>query len=116
MSYLAEEDPIFQPAVRLVTDVTKAYHATVTTSFDHDYIVGQIVRFYIPTTWGMWQLNHLQGEILSVPTSDTFTVAIDTRDFDSFVVPGSPLQYAQVVPIGENTLQSYAASRNTLPH
>lgn len=114
MSYLAEENPIFQPAVRLVDDVTKADPALITTSFDHDYIIGTTVRFYIPDTYGMYQLNHLVGEILTIPTTDTFTVSIDTRDFNTFSVPGSPKQYAQVVPIGENTFQTYAAFRNTL--
>jgi len=115
MSYLAEENPTFQPANRLVTAVTQADPASVTTSFDHDYIVGTTVRFNIPESYGMYQLNHLVGEILTIPTSDTFTVSIDTRDFDVFSVPGSPKQYAQVTPIGENTFQTYAAFRNTLP-
>jgi len=116
MSYIATENPTFQPANRQITAITNADPAQVTTSFDHDYIVGQIVRFNIPETYGMYQLNHLHGEILTIPTADTFTVRIDTRDFNAFSVPGSPLQYAQVTPIGENTLQLYAAFHNTLPH
>lgn len=116
MSYLAEENPIFQPAVRLVSGVTKADPALVTTTFDHNYLVGTTVRFRIPDSYGMFQLNLLIGQILTIPTPSTFTVSIDTRDFDTFSVPGSPQQYAQVVPIGENTFQLYAAFHNTLPH
>jgi hypothetical protein len=115
MTYIADPNPIFQPANRQVTAITNADAALVTTSFDHNYIVGTIVRFFIPNGYGMDQLHLQQGAILTVPTTDTFTVDIDTRDYTPFAVPASPTQYAQVTAIGEVTLQTYAATQNVLP-
>jgi uncharacterized membrane protein len=115
MSYIADPNPIFQPANRLVTAITQADAALVTTSFDHDYIIGTIVRFFIPNGYGMDQLDLQTGAILTIPTSTTFTVDIDTRDYNAFMVPASPQQFAQVTAIGEITLQTYAATMNVLP-
>lgn len=114
MSILAVEDPIFQPAMRIVTDITNAEEAEVTTSFDHDYIDGTIVRFHVPITYGMYQIDKLFSPI-TVTSATTFTVAIDTRNFDVFAVPGSPTQYAQVTAIGEINEILEAAEQNVLP-
>lgn len=114
MAVVAVASPTFQPAMRIVTAITKANPAAVTTSFDHDYITGEIVRFYIPDTFGMRQMNGLSGTI-TVTASDTFTVDIDTTYFDTFAVPSSNVQYAQVLPIGEVNSQLTAATDNVLP-
>lgn len=111
---LATEDPTFQPAMRIVTAITQAGQAAVTTSFDHDYVDGTIVRFHIPPVFGMYQLDTLYSE-LTVTGPTTFTVDIATLNFDPFVVPGGTTQYAQVTAIGENNSTLAAAEQNILP-
>jgi len=86
MAILANPSPIFQPALRIISAITKAQEAQVTTSFDHDYITGEIVRLLVPIDFGMWQINKLTGTI-TVTGSDTFTIDIDTTNFDTFSVP-----------------------------
>ncbi len=114
MAVQAIASPTFQPAMRVITAITQANPCTITTSFDHDYITGEIVRLYVPNTFGMIQVNKLQGEI-TVTASDTFTVDIDTTSFDAFAVPASNVQFAQVVPIGERNDLLSAATDNVLP-
>ena len=100
---LANPDPMYQPAMRIISAVTNAYPALVTTSFDHQYLDGLIVRLTIPKGFGMIQANQLYAPII-VTGATTFTIDIDTTDFDPFVVSGSfPSSYqsAMVVPIGE---------------
>jgi hypothetical protein len=111
---LAVESPIFQPAMRIVTAITQADQASVTTSFDHDYIDGTIIRFHIPPRYGMYQIDTLFSPI-TVTGPTTFTVDIDTRNFDAFIVPADPRQYAQVVAIGEDNEILTAAEQNVLP-
>lgn len=114
MTIQAIEHPIFQPAMRIITAITQAIIPTVTTSFAHDYITGTIVRLYVPKSYGMFEINQMQSEI-TVTSPTTFTVNIDTRGYDPFVVPGSfKRQYAQVVAIGENNSILLAAERNIL--
>lgn len=82
MAILAIASPTFQPAMRIISAITNASPATVTTTFDHDYVSGTVVRLHIPTGFGMYQANKLQGEI-TVTGTTTFTIDIDTTDFDA---------------------------------
>lgn len=96
--------PVFGPAMRLIASITNAYPAVVTTTFDHDYVDGTIVRFDLPTATGMQQLNQMTSPIL-VTGLTTFTINVDTRQFASFSVPAGLGPFIdvcpQVVPIGE---------------
>lgn len=115
--YYADLDPVFQPAMRLVTNITNDRAAVVTTSFAHGYITGVIVRLYVPQPFGMPQADQLQGSI-TVLDDYSFSIDIDTSEFDPFI-PNLPLmpRYAKiplVVPIGEVSGMLKAAFRNTL--
>lgn len=115
--YYANPDPTFQPAMRLVSNITNDYPALVTTSFDHEYITGMIVRLYIPEPFGMVQADQLHGAIIIIdPTS--FTIDIDTSLFDAFI-PNTPLhsrfsKIPMVVPIGQVNAMLEASVRNVL--
>jgi len=104
--YGAIQNPTFMPAVRDIVAITNAFPLQVTTSFAHSYLSGLIVRIKIPQYFGMEILNDVQGSIL-VTGSTTFTMNIDSTNFDPFVVPspqpGSIYTPAQVVPIGEDS-------------
>lgn len=113
----AVQNPTFQRAMRLISAITNSNPATVTTSFDHDYGTGDIVRLNIPRWFGMTQANKLVGTI-TVTGSDTFTIDIDTTKFDTFVIP-SPVpwyvdSYPSVTPVGEVTSKLAGATQNTL--
>lgn len=109
----AIESPTFQPAMRIVTAITNANPAAVTTSFDHDYITGAKVRFRIPKGFGMKQIDKKVGT-LTVTSPTTFTVTIDSTYFDTFAVPGGSRQFAQVVPVGEINSVWTSAVENVL--
>jgi len=112
-------NPTFQPAMRLIASITQSLPATVTTTFDHLYVSGTIVRLDIPVADGMQQANQFVGPIV-VTGSTTFTIDLDTTNFEPFAIPVSPGPHedicAQVVPVGELNEQLTAAVRNTLPH
>jgi hypothetical protein len=113
MPILAFQHPIFQPAMRIIAAITNANPASVTTTFAHQYITLTIVRLDIPIGFGMTQANQLFGTII-VTSPTTFTINIDTTQFDVFVVPAGTEQYAQVVPIGEDSSTLKAATLNVL--
>jgi hypothetical protein len=99
MPIYALQYPTYAPAIRLITAITIAEQAQVTTSFDHGYVDNTVVRFYIPLGWGMYQINQEVGTII-VTGATTFLVTIDTRMYEPFVVPVIQTEVAQVVPIG----------------
>lgn len=110
----SESSPMFQPAMRIISTITNSNPATVTTTIDHDYISGEIVRLIIPKGFGMPQADKKYGEI-TVTGTDTFTIDIDTTHFDPFSPP-SPLPdaftCAQTIPIGEVASILSGATKN----
>lgn len=114
----ADPHPIFRPAMRLIASISQTNPLVVTTTFDHQYITGTIVRLDIPPADGMPQANQLFGPIL-VLSSTTFSMPIDATQFEPFAIPVSPNPHidtcAQVVPIGEVNEILTAAVQNVLP-
>lgn len=118
------QNPSFQPAMRVITAITNASVAEVTTMYDHKYQDGLIVRIDVPPADGMFQINQQFGPI-TVTGSNTFLIPIDTTYYDAFVIPedpenpGLPPPMTQVcafaVPIGEVNSQLKQATRNVLP-
>jgi len=112
----ADASPTYQPAMRVISAITQASPMVVTTSFDHDYISGTIVRLTIPIGFGMEEANDLVGEI-TVTGTDTFTLPFDAQKFNIFASPVAfpdTYQRAQVLPIGERNDMLDAAVQNVL--
>lgn len=100
-------DPLFYPPTRTIVNITQANRGVVTTSVNHNYIVGQSVRFNITAPFGMTQLNGVLANITAV-TASTFTINIDTTGFTAFTFPlaaSYPFTPASVNPVGEETDQ-----------
>lgn len=114
----------YTPFVCDIDDITQSNPVLVTTTDSHAFVVGNQVQFFIPPEWGMVQLNHLKGYVLSIPSDVEFTVDINTTLFNPFVTP-VPATYvvidpAQVAGIGDcNTGTSspggIPANPNTIP-
>jgi hypothetical protein len=111
--------------MRNILSITNTDPIIVTTTFDgitpgdNSYKSGLIVRLYIPQYFGMPEVNHAQGTI-TVLSSSQFTMPIDGTRLEPFSIPsdqpGSLYTPAQVVPIGEVTQQFDQAVRNVLPY
>ena len=110
--------PVYQPSMRIIASITNAPLAMVTTTFNHQYLTGTIIRLIIPLGFGMVQANQLFGEIV-VTGPTTFTIGIDTTFFGAFTTPATfpdNTQFAQCIPIGENNNTLRAAVQNVLPY
>ncbi len=96
--------PLYGPAMRIITSITNANYAVVTTTFDHGYVDGCIVRFDIPPALGMQQINQLFSPIV-VTSPTTFVISINTTLFEPFAVPSGLSPQIDIcglcVPIGE---------------
>ena len=109
----AYPNPIFQPAMRIVSAISQSNPVSVTTTFDHLYISGNIVRLDIPQAFGMPQMNGAYGPI-TVTGPTTFTMPIDSTTYQAFAIPDpAPPTSAQVVPFAEINSQLTAAVQNT---
>lgn len=116
-------NPSYQPAMRNILSITQGFPCLITTTFngttpgDHLYITGVILRLYIPDGFGMTQANYLTSAV-TVTSPTTFTMDIDTTNFDAFVIPDrNPGHYgtpAQCVPVGEVNDSLLSAEQNVL--
>jgi hypothetical protein len=99
---------LYQPRNFTVSNITRAAQAVVTTTEEYDYVVGQLVRFHIPVSYGMSQLNEQEAYVTSLNSSNIFTTNINTLNYDSFIpsptYPGNTSP--QVSAIGDKNLTS----------
>ena len=101
---ISKLDPV-EPEFLYVTKVSKATSMVVTVSQAHSYVVGQLVHFTIPSSFGMTELNQLTGKIIAVGTY-TMTFDIDSSAFTTFAFPASSLTpavalFATLAPAGQ---------------
>lgn len=115
---------LFYPRRRFVTKITQATNAQVSTSVAHGLTPGQAVRFSIPVTSGMIQLNpqlsnnynpqgsSVSASVVQVVDDYNFTINIDTSGYDAFTWPTiaqMPTNFPEVVPFGEDTAAAIAS-------
>jgi len=102
---------MFYPSYRNIGNITQAAQAVVTTLVDHEYEIGDVVRFKVPPECAMLEINGLTGAV-TAETDSTFTVNIDTTGFTPFVFPTAVPAVtgytpAHVVPIGGDQTAAY---------
>jgi|SRR5215469_1781270 len=91
----------FQPSVFFISNVTLGVQTTVTTTVDHNYVVGQEIRLIIPPTFGCRQLNEVSGFVVSIPVSNQVLTNINSsRNVDPYIASTASTQ-AQIVAVGD---------------
>lgn len=120
----AQQKPEFQPAMRQIASITQSNPVVITTTFNHNYFTGDIVRINIPysaaipgnsvANFGMSEINQLYAPI-TVTGNTTFTMPIDGTHFEPFSIPVGSLQFPQCTNIGEVAKNIWGAEYNTLP-
>lgn len=78
-------NPDFEPERKIITAITNAVNAAITTSTNHGYTNNQTVCLIVPIEYGM-HLNFVETKI-TVTGLNTFTCDLDTSGMDPFVIP-----------------------------
>lgn len=118
--------PFFYPYRRVITNISQATNAVVSTSSPHGYVAGQVIRFNIPAVSGMIQLNptsqnnYLYATVVTVIDAYDFTINIDTTGFTAFTFPTAvpsqvPVTPPEVIPVGENTALALTSTQPQTP-
>lgn len=102
-SNVAIKSTYYQPRRYVISNVTfNGINTTITTSADHDYVVGQNVRLLFPIFYGCTQLNNKEGIVSSIPASNQVVVEIESYDVNAFVSsPSYAPTSAQILAIGD---------------
>jgi hypothetical protein len=121
---------LYYPRRRVITNITQAANAQVSTSIAHGLTPGQEVRFKIPTQSGMTQLNpqlnnsyfpaysSVAAIVQTVVDDYNFTINIDTTAYTAFTFPTiaqEPCDIPTVTPFGEDTATALASPTIQVP-
>jgi hypothetical protein len=90
----------YQPSRFVINAITRGRTTIVTTSVDQNYVVAQLVRFIIPPSFGIRQLNEQQGYVIAIPSTTQVEVDIDSRFMDPYIASSATTQ-AQILAIGD---------------
>jgi hypothetical protein len=104
-------DSYFRPQRMFITSISQADPAVITTSIDHNYMTGLLVQFFLPKDSHMQELNG-KSYYITVTGDDTFTIPVDSTNYDAYVDPADPNICGQAVPTGEINSSVLQAVRN----
>ncbi len=111
------EPQFYQPRLFFISNITTGISTTVTTSVDHDYVVGQLCRLIVPKGYGSTQLNGVLGYVTSIPAANQVVMNINSKNANAFISASLP-QQPQILVVGDvNTGQTNAnGSQNVITY
>ena len=96
------EPQFYQPNRFVISSIALGQTTIVTATENLNFAISQLVRLLIPPSFGSYQLNEMEGYVLSLPTSNSVEISIDSlRNVDPFVIPPNTTDSAQILPIGD---------------
>jgi hypothetical protein len=103
----------YQPSLFFISAIALGNSTTVTTSVNHNYVIGQLVRLLIPPTYGSFQLNEQQGYVTSIPSANQVVVNINSTQANAFVPsPTYGPTPPQIVAVGDQSSGQISATGN----
>jgi hypothetical protein len=91
----------YLPNFFFISEVTLGITTTVTTTEDVNFVIGQLVRLIIPTTFGCRQLNGVEGYVISIPAPNQVILSIDSSvNVDPFVSSAATTR-PQILAVGD---------------
>lgn len=106
------EPQFYQPRQYFISAITLGANTTVTTSVDHDYVVGNVCRLIIPYLNGCRQLNEVQGDVISIPAANQVILNINSAmNVDPFKTSTAHNQ-PQILAIGDVNTGAINANGN----
>jgi len=78
------EPQFYEPSRFVISDIIIGLTTVVTTSVNHNYVIGQEVRLLVPVPYGSFQLNNLSGFVISIPAANQVEINIDSSFANAF--------------------------------
>jgi|KBSMisStandDraft_5_1062788.scaffolds.fasta_scaffold153432_2 hypothetical protein len=112
---------LYYPQYRAIAKITLANPMVVTTLVQQNYQIGNVVRFDIPTVFGMQDLNStsnglpVQFTVIAVNNAvgtQTVTLAVDSTAFTAFAWPLAadyPFSLPVMIPQGEGNINNFSS-------
>lgn len=90
----------YQPSQFFISAITLGTTTLVTTTVNHNYVIGQLTRLWIPQFNETTQLNGQTGIVITIPNPNQVILDIDSSLYNLFKTSTYPTQ-PQIVAIGD---------------
>lgn len=101
----------YTPQMFFIQGISLGQTTTVSTTVNHDYVIGQLVRLIIPEPNGTYQLNEQQGYVIQIPSNNSLVINIDSSKYTPFQTSTYTVQ-PQILAIGDINSGNINASGN----
>lgn len=93
----------YQPSLFDISAISLGTSTTVTTSVDHNYVIGQLCKLLIPPTYGSFQLSGISGYVIAIPAANEVVLNIDSsKNVNNFISnPSYGPTKPQIVAVGD---------------
>ena len=92
----------YQPRIYYITAISEGPTTIITTSTNHDYVIGQEVRLVIPPSYGAQTLNQQTGYVIAIPAANQVVTTINSLGVNPFnPTPSYGPTQPQIVAIGD---------------
>ena len=115
-SNVAIEADFYQPSRFVISNIYLGQTTIITTSLDHNYVIGQEVRLIIPAVFGCFQLNGLSGYVLSLPSATQVEVSINSSQNVNAYIAATSTQSPQIIAIGDVNQGYTSTTGNIVPN
>lgn len=105
----------FYPLANIITAITNASPAVITTLMPHGYRPGNIVRVVTEFNGTMLEINGKSG-LATILSPTTLSIPVDSRDYGAFTYFTEWTNVAQVIPIAEVNVTLQNAEQNIGPN
>ena len=113
----------FLPSNFKISAISTGSTTTVTTApstsapSTNNFVVGQLVRFNIPPTYGIQEINGKTGFVISRPAINQLVVDINSTKFSQFIASPAfgptPPQIAAIGDIGSGPINALPSTQQT---
>ncbi len=91
----------YQPSRFVISGITLGFPTIITTTENMNYVIGQLVRLNIPSSYGSTQLNGVSAYVITLPSANQVGLEIlSTSTVDPFIASSSSNQ-PQILAIGD---------------
>lgn len=106
----------YKPSRFEISNIALGPTTTVTTSLDHNYVIGQLVRLLIQPTYGSYQLNESLGYVLNIPSASQVVLDINSQGVNAFIPsPSYGPTPPQIVAVGDSDSGVISSTGRSVP-
>jgi|SRR5580658_562511 hypothetical protein len=92
----------YNPSQFDIASIVNGTMTLVTTTVNHDYVVGQSIRLLVPQIYGARQFNEQTAYVISIPNPNQVLIALDSSFYDIFTPnPTSGTTQPQILAVGD---------------